>query len=400
MNHDRPWRIGVLTTHPIQYQVPWFRLLAQHPNFDLQVFYCLLPNPEQQGDGFGVAFEWDIPLLEGYPYQVLQNIAPNPSVTHFYGCDTPEIFQILKTQPWDAFIVNGWMAKSCLQLLAACRLHNVPCFVRGESNHLRPRASWKKFLQRILIHQYSAYLSIGQGNTHFYQDLGVRPELIFSTPYCVENDRFVQAAHQLRPQKIQLRQQFNLDPHAFTFLYCGKFIPKKHPLDLLQAIQQLKSQGIVGFQLLMVGDGELRAVCEGFVQSHSLPVQFSGFLNQGAIVQAYVAADCLVLPSDSGETWGLVVNEAMACGLPAIVSDAAGCHLDLIQPGQTGSVYPQGKVASLTQTLKHWIQSGLHTAQNQGEQAQHQILQVYTYQHVVQGIEQACNTVLVPRRSR
>ena len=150
----------------------------------------------------------------------------------------------------------------------------------------------------------------------------------------------------------------------------------------------------------MVGDGELRAVCEGFVQSHSLPVQFSGFLNQGAIVQAYVAADCLVLPSDSGETWGLVVNEAMACGLPAIVSDAAGCHLDLIQPGQTGSVYPQGKVASLTQTLKHWIQSGLHTAQNQGEQAQHQILQVYTYQHVVQGIEQACNTVLVPRRSR
>ena len=108
-------KVGVLTTHPIQYQVPWFRLLHADPSVDLHVFFCMLPDAEQQGEGFGVAFDWDVPLLDGYRWQQLENVAAEPSLTRFTGCDTPAIGDIVRAGGWDAFIVNGWVVKSCLQ---------------------------------------------------------------------------------------------------------------------------------------------------------------------------------------------------------------------------------------------------------------------------------------------
>jgi glycosyltransferase involved in cell wall biosynthesis len=70
--------------------------------------------------------------------------------------------------------------------------------------------------------------------------------------------------------------------------------------------------------------------------------------------EAYAAADAIVLPSDAGETWGLVANEAMASGLPAIVSDAAGCGPDLIRSGVTGAVFPCGSIEELAELVRRW----------------------------------------------
>lgn len=389
-----PIKLGILTTHPIQYQVPWFRLLAQDPNIDLQVFFCMIPDATQQGDGFGIKFEWDIPLLDGYPYQVLNNVASKPSVTSFNGCDTPEIFKIVRQQSWDAFIVNGWVAKSCLQLLIACRLNKIPCLVRGESNSLRPRALWKSLLQRLLINQYSAFLSIGQVNREFYLHHGINEKLIFHTPYCIDNQRFANETSRLQGDRDQFIAQFSLRSQTPTFLFCGKFIPKKHPLDLLKAMAYLDQAGRLNFQLLMVGDGELRPDCEQLVKDKNLPVQFSGFLNQQEIVKAYIAADCLVLPSDNGETWGLVVNEAMACGLPAIVSDQVGCYPDLIQSGLTGNVYPQGNINALAEAMQVLAQAGREHIKTLGNNAQKQVINYYNYDIVAGSITKALNTIV------
>lgn len=106
-------KLGILTTHPIQYQVPWFRALAKRPDLDLTVFFCMMPNKHQQGDRFGVSFQWDIPLLEGYRYEVLKNVASKPSLSAFSGCDTPGIDRQVRKGGYDAFIVNGWVVKSC-----------------------------------------------------------------------------------------------------------------------------------------------------------------------------------------------------------------------------------------------------------------------------------------------
>lgn len=387
-------RIGVLTTHPIQYQVPWFRLLSAQLDIDLEVMYCMMPDAAQQGDGFGVDFEWDIPLLDGYNHRILENVSAQPSVTQFGGCDTPDIFNVIRDESWDAFIVNGWVAKSCLQLLAACRRYQVPCIVRGEANLLRTRPLWKQLIQRALVHQYSAFLSIGKANKAFYQHHGIAAERIFDTPYCIENERFSVQSDRIQPQRPQLRRKFGLSTETFTFLYCGKFVAKKRPLDLLQALAQLKKTETVNIQLLMVGDGDLRAACEAFATKEDLPVKFSGFLNQKEIVEAYAVSDCLLLPSDHGETWGLVVNEAMACGLPAIVSDQVGCHLNLIQPGETGYVYPMGDIRQLAEQMAQLATSGVLQIQALGENARRQVLQQYNYQKVVVGIQQALHDSL------
>ncbi len=334
------YRLGILTTHPIQYQVPWFRRLAAHGEIDLTVFYCQIPDKIAQGDGFGVAFEWDVPLLEGYRYRVLKNVARKPSVTRFSGSDTPEIRRIVGRRELDAVIVNGWVAKSCLQTLSACRRFGVPCLVRGEANVLRPRAWWKRVIHRWLVGHYAACLYIGKSNAAFYRRHGVPDRRLFPALYCVDNERFARQAAAAGGRDAA-RQRWGIDRDSVVYLFCAKFIDKKHPLGLLQAMQQAHHQR-AHVHLLMVGDGELRPECERFAGEHGLPVTFAGFLNQGELGAAYAAADCLVLPSDHGETWGLVVNEAMACGLPAIVSDQVGCGPDLVEPGVTGDVFPFG----------------------------------------------------------
>jgi glycosyltransferase involved in cell wall biosynthesis len=392
-----PYRLGILTTHPIQYQVPLFRRLTADPRVDLTVFFCQIPDDKQQGDGFGVPFKWDVPLLEGYHFQVLRNIARTPSVTSFWGCNTPSILEEIRDGRFDAFLVNGWVAKSCLQALRACRKLGVPCLVRGESNVLRPRARWKHFIHRVLLKQYAGFLAIGSSNEHFYRSHGVRQDRIFPAWYCVENERFASQADDLRDRREELRTRWGIAADATVFLYCGKFIAKKRPLDLLRAAEMAagRSQGI---HLLMVGDGQLRTECERLAQRRRLPVTFTGFLNQTELPGAYVAADCLVLPSDYGETWGLVVNEAMACGLPAIVSDQAGCAADLIIEGRSGAVFPCGDVTALSACLLDMAQDP-HRLREMGQQARRHI-SAYSIDAAAAGVVQAVRAVCGRRVSQ
>jgi glycosyltransferase involved in cell wall biosynthesis len=135
-----------------------------------------------------------------------------------------------------------------------------------------------------------------------------------------------------------------------VLVFAAKFIDKKHPLELLHSFARFVAGGGRA-HLLMVGSGELHPACQAFATEHKLPVTFTGFLNQSHIADAYLAADCLVLPSDAGETWGLVVNEAMACGRPAIVSSLVGCAADLIAPRETGDVFRYGDWGELTRIL-------------------------------------------------
>jgi glycosyltransferase involved in cell wall biosynthesis len=385
MNADAPkLRVGFLTTHPIQYQAPVFRALAQTPDIDLTVYFCLLPNQQQQGAEFGVAFSWDIPLLEGYAHRVLPNVSPHPSVTRFSGCDTPGVAAQWQRDRLDAVIINGWVVKSCLQGMRACRKLQIPCLVRGEANVLRPRAWWKRLLHRRLLRQYSRYLYIGESNREFYRRHGAREEQLYPALYCVDNDFFARAAEQV--DRAAVRAQWGLDDGTVCYLYCGKFIPKKHPLELLQSFGRAVAQGARA-QLLMVGAGELLDPCRRLAESERLPVTFTGFLNQSQIVAAYVAADCLVLPSDHGETWGLVVNEAMACGRPALVSSQTGCGPDLIQPGVTGDVFEFGDWGQLADRLRTYSQDR-ERLQSMGAAARRRVA-AYSPLAAAEGIAQA-----------
>jgi glycosyltransferase involved in cell wall biosynthesis len=380
--------VAMVTTHPIQYQVPWLRRLAARPGIDLHVYFAMIPDAAEQGRDFGVQFEWDIPLLDGYEYTVLENRARKPSLTEFLGCDSPQLYEEIRRGRYDAVMVNGWVVKSCLQALAACRLSGTPCIVRAEVNGLRPRAHWKTAAHRLLLAQYAAYLAIGSNNRRYLVERGAQPARIFDTPYCVDNERFAKGADSWRAAP-DLARRFGLDPERTTFMFSGKFVEKKHPADIIEAVRRLPESKRSLVQVLMVGSGPLGDSLRQ--QAHGLPVRFAGFLNQSEITAAYAASDCLLLPSDSGETWGLVVNEAMACGLPAIVSDQVGSAADLVSQGQTGFIHGCGDVNELAALLAR--QAGNRPALARMGTAAKARVEEYNFDRVVSGVEAALSSV-------
>ncbi len=393
MSKESPvkWKLAVVETHPIQYKAPLFRLLAQDPRFDLTVLYAMIPDAAQQGRAFGVSFEWDVPLLEGYPYEVLENCAKEPSVSCFGGCDTPGIYQKLRTLRPDAVLVNGWVVKTCLQTLRACRRLGIPCIVRGEANLLRPRAWWKHGIHRVLLKLYSAFLAIGSASRDFYRFHRCSDEQIFFAPYAIDNDYFAAQSAERVGKRDSLRSEFAIPSDAVVFLFVGKLETKKHPLDLLKALAGLSEEERCRAHLLVAGDGDRMSECKEFASANSLPVTFAGFVNQSRLPDVYAASDVFVLPSDAGETWGLVVNEAMASGRPAMVSRSVGCCQDLIIDGETGFSFEQGDVAALAGHMSRYMQDA-ELAGIQGEQAAEHIKN-FSFKQIIEGLAQAVESV-------
>lgn len=337
-------KVGLLATHPIQYYCPWYRALARQ--VDLHVFFMHRQTSEgQAAAGFGVAFDWDVPLLEGYRSSFLKNTARTPDVNGFWGCDTPEIRDIIAAGGFDAFIVHGWSNMSYWQAMMACWRSKTPIFVRGDSSLATPRPWWVRVgkwpVFRAFIPRFDGVLVVGEQARQYVLHYGASPDRCFPAPHSVDNDFFASRCDEARRERGGLRREFGLPEDGVVFLFVGRFIDRKRPGLFVEAIASV-SRDAPGTTALMVGDGPLRDVTQSLAQRLAAPVRFTGFLNQTEMVRAYAVSDVLVVPS-TWETWGLVVNEAMACGLPAIVSDRVAAAGDLVRPGVTGDVFPWAK---------------------------------------------------------
>jgi glycosyltransferase involved in cell wall biosynthesis len=364
-------RLGILATHPIQYYAPWYRELAKH--VDLEVFFSHRQTArEQAAAGFGVDFDWDLPLLDGYRSQFLRNTASRPDVNRFFGCITPELTGIIREGAFDAFIVHGWSTVSYWQAIQACWRTRTPVLVRGDSHLGTPRPPWRRALKwplhRWFIPKFDGYLVVGARSKEYLMHYGANAERCFMTPHAVDNARFEATSRELKPQRDRLRGRFGLSPDSVVYLFAGKFIDVKRPRLFVEGLARAAASA-PRIEGLMVGDGPLRAEIEAAVRSLKAPVRFAGFLNQQEMPTAYASADVLVLPSAS-ETWGLVVNEAMASGLPAIVSSTVGCAPDLIVSGETGDVFQSGDAEALSAVMSRFASDAdVRTRMSVGAQA-------------------------------
>jgi glycosyltransferase involved in cell wall biosynthesis len=249
---------------------------------------------------------------------------------------------------------------------------------------------------RILFKAVAAFLAIGQENKKFYEFLGVPEKKIFFVPYAVDNDWFIKKHRELRIRNYELRKELGIDPKAVVILFVGKFTPKKRPLDLLRAYELLTNDQRPTTNdkaaLVLVGDGELRPALEHYVKSRKLPnVYFAGFQNQSQLPKYYALSDIFVLPSGLGETWGVVINEAMCFGLAVIVSDIVGCGPDLVKQAKNGYIYPLGDIARLANYLGELIENPDKT--KAFGQKSFEIIQGYSYKSGVQGIINAMKKI-------
>lgn len=372
-------RIGFLVSHPIQYYAPIFRELASR--CDLTVYFAHRQTPDQQAQaGFGVAFDWDVDLLSGYPSGFLKNVARAPSTDRFWGCSTPEIAHEIAVGGFDAFVVPGWSLRSYWQAIVACRRAGVPILVRGDSQLAGQRGGLMRTAKALafpaLLRLFDGYLYVGARNREYLEHYGAPVDRLFFSPACIDNAAFAAAG----------RSDTEGRKGGTRLLFVGKLVARKHPSDLVHAAARLRSRG-QEVEITFAGAGELAGLLEQTARSLAVPTRFLGFVNQSRMPAVYSSADAIVLPSDGTETWGLVVNEAMACGVPAVVSNLVGCGPDLIVPGATGAIFPHGDVSALAEAIAQVLAFDREACRDRLAER----LQIYSPARAAEGIIEAAN---------
>lgn len=351
----RPYRLAVLTSHPIQYHAPLFRALAALDQIDLTVYFCLdWGSSEYLDPGFGARFKWDIPLLAGYRHRFLRNWAWSPTTGRFNGAINPGIIKELCTRRFDAIVIPGYALASYWLAYCGAWASQTPVFFRGEAV-LRPdRPLWlrvcKSAALSLLFRGTAAFLAIGSVSRDFYKHFGIGEDQIFFSPYCVDNGFFMEKATSWRRKQNDLKDSFGLDDRPVV-LFVGKLVERKRPFDLLLAYEAIHERA----GLVFVGDGPLRPALERYVMDHRLShVYFAGFRNQSELPQFYALADLFVLPS-AEEVSPLVINEAMCSGMPVVISDAIPSAVDYVRNGENGYTFPCGDTSALRDVLAHLL---------------------------------------------
>ncbi|MBA3341057.1 MAG: glycosyltransferase family 4 protein [Gemmatimonadaceae bacterium] len=357
MNAVRPLRLAIVTSHPIQYNAPAFRALAAEPGLDVRVFYEWEGPGRTIDPGFGHAVTWDVPLLDGYAHVFIPNVAREPGSHHFRGIDNPALVEEIRAWSPDVLLVYGWAFVSHLRVLRAFH-RRVPILFRGDStlvDHRRPGvAVARRALLRWVYRHVDVALYAGTLNRAYYRACGVGERRLVWAPHAVDNARFSADAILREAEARAWRARLGIDDGDTVFLFAGKLMDAKEPATLLRAFVGVRRESTGrAVHLVFAGEGEQSASLRERAAGRT-DVHFLGFQNQAAMPTVYRIGDVLVLPSRS-ETWGLAVNEAMACGRASIVSDRVGCGLDLIRSGTTGFVFEHGKPKSLESAMSKII---------------------------------------------
>ncbi len=346
--------IAIVASHPVQYQAPFFKRLAQRA--ELTVFFCQRHEPAlERAAGYGDAFSWDVPLTDGYRHEWLTNVAPRPAVDRFSGCDTPDVADRIAERRFDACIVQGWYLKSYAQAILACKRHGVPVLLRGDSQLATTRSLVKRAIKywpyRVLLNAVAGHLVVGAANREYLANFAVPETKLFDVPHAVDDAWFAAEARTARESGNRERERaaLGIPADATVAVFVGRLVDMKRPLDFIRAL----TDSVVPPNLwgLVVGSGPLERDARALTDTLGARVRFAGFRNQRSLPGVYACADMLVLPSDARETWGLVANEALAAGVPIVVSDAAGCARDLAIGG-AGRQYRVGQVSELAAAMR------------------------------------------------
>ena len=347
------YRVLAISSHPVQYMAPLLRRMAQHPQLDLSVAYCTLRGAQPVHDpGFNTSVKWDIPLLDGYPWQEIPN--HGSGAQSFWGLYNPGLSKLIRIGKFDAVLcyLSYLCASFWISYFAARRFETAFLFGTDASS-LIPRSggSWKAHLKRVLwprLFSLADQVFVPSSATHdLMLSLRIPRDRITLTPYSVDNDWWVAQSEKVDREAV--RAGWGATPQTTVILFCAKLQPWKRPLDLLRAFAAAHLSDAV---LIFAGEGAQRPELEREVIALGVGerVRFLGFMNQTQLPAVYTAADLMVLPSEY-EPFAVVVNEAFCCGCPVVASDHVGAARDLIAPVDPGLIYRCGDLRALSTLL-------------------------------------------------
>jgi len=333
----------VITTEIISpYRIPVFNVLAEHPEVDLHVIFLAETDPSMRRwkvykDEIRFSYEvlphWRR-RVAGYNLLLNRGVAP----------------ALERAQP-DVIVCGGYGYLASWLVLGWARRRKRPVFLWSESNQQDQRRGMPhvEMLKRRFIRACSGFVVPGKSAASYVATFGVPRERIFVAPNAVDNAFFSREAEAARGRAAEMRRQFSLPEHYF--LCVGRLVLSKGVFDLLEAYSRLAPELRARWGLLFVGDGAEQPELEARAADiHPGAIRFAGFAHREQLAVYYALAEVLVFPTHT-DPWGLVVNEAMACGTPIIATDAGGCVADLVQDGCNGYVVPKASPEKLSEAL-------------------------------------------------
>ncbi len=346
----------VVETHPIQYHAPVWRYLNAVLGIPVTVVYGSdFSVVGYQDKEFGTSFAWDLDLLGGYESIFLSKSeeggAKSDSEVTIQGLDE----SISRVKP-DVILSVGYSPKFHSDAVKAAKKFGKPLMFRAETNdQARVRGPFKRFFRDLFLRRFyrnfAALIHVGKRSEEHFKRLGFQTNPNLFSPYCVDPKPFQTEESFRLALRDEVRREIGANNDQTVLMFCGKLSPRKAPGLILDAISQMNPANKSKFFVLLVGEGELRQQLEIDANLFNIPLKHVGFKKQHELSRYYHASDVLVLPSKWGETWGLVVNEALHHGVPAVVSDTVGCGEDLIVPGQTGEIFQNNNPKSLADKL-------------------------------------------------
>ena len=384
--------LAVVSTHPIQYHAPVYRTLQTQFDVPVTAIYGSDLSVEGYRDReFGVEFAWDTDLLSGYSSVFLSRVAGGGAKS-VEEVTANGVGQALRRIQPHAVLLIGYSLALYRAAFRHAQQMRLPVLFRAEvTDHAIARGRLKSVLRdralRLFYRRCAALLYIGRRSQLHYRRLGCPDKKLFFSPYCVDTVPFQSDEAARECIRSATRAELNLTDDQQVIIFCGKLSSRKGPDLAVQAIKQLPDDLRKRTALIFLGDGEMRSALQSMaLSSPAVETRFLGFQNQRMLSQYYHAADGLVLPSRQGETWGLVVNEALHHGIPCVVSDVVGCAPDLIQPGITGEIYQSGQADDLARALARVMQ----TPNSEARRARcRQQVEGYTVAHAADGIAHA-----------
>lgn len=334
--------------------------------------------------GFGKQLSWDIDLLSGYDHTFVRNTSTDPGSHHHNGIINPDIIEQINECKPDAIIVYGWNFHAHLRIMRHFK-GRIPILFRGDSTLLDEKKGFnvKSFLRQQYLKWVYTHVDIalspGTASDAYFEFVGLKSNQIIRAAHAVENDRFAMS--------FRASPRTSMPGKSITFLFAGKFEPKKNPLLLIRAFKKLYDTN-KNIHLILVGDGVLKDEIIRELKDLSTldpqPFTLLPFQNQSQMPSAYQKADILVLPSQGpGETWGLALNEAMASGCAVIASDKCGGSADLIEEGKNGFIFKSGDEDDLVDKMQRILENERYILM--GKYASEKI-QHFTYQQFLDAL--------------
>lgn len=333
-------RMALITELIAPYRIPVFNALAHRDELELHViFLSRTDSSMRQWHVYEEEIQFSYEVLPGWRQRIGKfNILLNRGVAEALRKFCPHVI-----------VCGGYNYVASWQALRWAKRRHVPFILWSEStgSDRRNEHAPMEFLKSKFVGSCDGFVVPGRSARDYLLSLGVRSDQISVAPNAVDLGWFTGAAAAVQQHKDHWRAQRGL-PERY-FLFVGRLVREKGVFDLLHAYEQLPLVLREQIGLVFAGEGPMRAELESHAREiHPGSVHFAGFLHREELASYYALAECFVFPTHT-DTWGLVVNEAMACGLPVVCTRVAGCAADLIH--ENGRLVPAGDSAELSRAM-------------------------------------------------